>query len=315
MSKFLKVSCLVVLIGLVIAGSCGTGVLIGAALRTGPLEGIGKDAVAVVYVEGAIQSGQDGGIFGASGAAYSDTIIRWLRRAQDDRSVKAVVLRVDSPGGGITPSDEIRNQVAKLAKTKSVVASFGAVAASGGYYVSAPAEKVYANETSITGSIGAISIVPNVQGLLEKLGIETYIFKSGPQKDETTGLRPLTEADRKILQGMIDDAYERFVQVVSEGRGMNADAVRRVADGRIYTGKQAKALGLVDEIGDLPEAIQGAAQLGGIKGEPRVIRFRAGGVFSGASSALLGWLGLPAAPPLPGRSQSAFSLHYLFLVP
>lgn len=314
MSSFWKVSCLVVLIGLVIAGACGAGVLIGAALRTGPLEGIGKDAVAVVYVEGPIQSGQDAGLFGA-GAAYSDTIIRWLRRAQEDGSVKAVVLRVDSPGGGITASDEIRNQVVKLAQIKPVVASFGAVAASGGYYVSAPAKKVYANETSITGSIGAISIVPNVQGLLEKLGIETYVFKSGPQKDETTGLRPLTEADRKVLQGMIDDAYERFVYVVSEGRGMNADAVRRAADGRIYTGKQAKALGLVDEIGDLPEAIQGAAKLGGIKGEPRVIRFRADGVFSGASSALLGWLGLPAQPPLPGLNQSAFSLHYLFLVP
>lgn len=316
MSRFWKITGLVVLAVVVITASCGTGFLVGAALRGAPLAGIGKDAVAVVYVEGAIQSGDQGGVFGGGGA-YSDQILRWLQRAQDDRSVKAVVLRVDSPGGGVTASDEIRNQVLKVQQKKPVVASFGSLAASGGYYISAPATKIVANETTITGSIGVITIVPNVQGLLEKLGVETYVFTSGPHKDETAGLRPLTEADRKVLQGTIDEAYGRFVSVVSQGRKMSQEAVKGLADGRIYTGKQAKELGLVDEIGDLAEATRLAAELGGIKGDPRVVRYRSGGGFlSGSGSALLGWLRLPSvAIPFTGGGQGAFSMQYLYLVP
>lgn len=302
----------VLLVVIVAAVACGTGALIGGTLGQGGLQGFGQDAVAVVYVDGTIQGGQGGGLFG-EGGAYSEQIVRWLRRAEEDRSVKAVVLRVDSPGGGVTPSDEIRNQVVKLAKKKSVVASFGSLAASGGYYVSAPATKIVANETSITGSIGVITIVPNLQGLLEKLGVETYIFTSGPHKDETSGLRPLTEEDREVLQILVDEAFARFVQVVSEGRGMSAEAVRKLADGRVYTGKQARAAGLIDEIGDLPEAIRLAAELGGIRGEPRVVRYRSGGgVFSGLGGTLLGRLGLPA---LPQNGSGAFSVQYLYVAP
>ncbi|MEK7216474.1 MAG: S49 family peptidase, partial [Chloroflexota bacterium] len=168
--------CLVV-VGLVAAVSCAGGMAMGGA-GGAEFGAPGRDAVAVVYVEGAIQGGDGGGVLSSEGA-YADRIIRWLRRAETDRSVKAVVLRVDSPGGGVTASDEIHNAVVKLKAQKPVVASFGSLAASGGYYISAPANKIVSNETSLTGSIGVISVVPNMKGLLEKLGVEMYIFTSG----------------------------------------------------------------------------------------------------------------------------------------
>lgn len=303
---------LIVLVVFVAAVSCSFGAFMGAAASRGTLPGLGGDAVAVVYVEGAIQSGEGGGLF-SSGGAYSDQIIRWLRRAQQDSSVKAVVLRVDSPGGAVTASDELHNALVKLKEVKPVVASFGGLAASGGYYISAPANRILANETSITGSIGVVTLIPNVQGLMEKLGIQTYVLTSGAHKDDTSGLRPLTEEGRAILQGVIDESYQRFVSVVSRGRGLSETKVRELADGRIYTGRQAKEAGLVDELGDLPEAIAAAAELGGVRGEPRVIRYRSGGFFSGAGAMLHQWLGLPSLP-IPSTGQAPFSVQYLYLV-
>lgn len=314
MKRFWTVLGVILLVGIVAGASCSVGVFLGAALGENALSGMGRDAVAVVYVEGTIQSGESSGLF-ATGGAYSDQIVRWLRRAERDPSVKAVVLRVDSPGGGVTASDEIRNQIVKLKATKPVVASMGSLAASGGYYVSAPATTLVTNETTLTGSIGVITIVPNLEGLMEKLGIEATVFTSGPHKDETAGLRPLTEADRKILQEMVNQAFDRFVTVVSEGRGMSEEAVRKLADGRIYTGRQALGLGLADRVGDLPEAIRLAADLGGIRGEARVVRYRSGGLFSSASSAILDRLGLPPLTPLTGGGKAPFSVQYLYLVP
>ena len=314
MKRFWTVLGVILLVGIVAGASCSVGVFLGAALGENAFSGIGRDTVAVVYVEGAIQSGESSGPF-ASGGAYSDQIVRWLQRAERDPAVKAVVLRVDSPGGGVTASDEIRNQIVKLKATKPVVASMGSLAASGGYYVSAPATKIVTNETTLTGSIGVITVVPNLEGLMEKLGIGATVFTSGPHKDETAGLRPLTEADRKILQDMVDEAFDRFVSIVSEGRAMSKEAVRKLADGRIYTGRQALELGLADRVGDLPEAIQLAADLGGIRGEARVVRYRSGGLFSSASSAILDRLGLPPLTPLSGGGKAPFSVQYLYLVP
>lgn len=314
MKRFWTVLGVILLVGVLAGASCSVGVLVGAALGGNAFSGIGRDTVAVVYVEGTIQGGESSGLF-ASGGAYSDQIVRWLQRAERDPAVKAVVLRVDSPGGGVTASDEIRNQIVKLKATKPVVASMGSLAASGGYYVSAPATKIVTNETTLTGSIGVITIVPNLEGLMEKLGIGTTVFTSGPHKDETAGLRPLTEADRKILQDMVSEAFDRFVSIVSEGRAMSKEAVRKLADGRIYTGKQALELGLADRVGDLPEAIRVAADLGGIRGEARVVRYRSGGFFSSASSAILDRLGLPPLTSLSGGSKAPFSVQYLYLVP
>ncbi len=310
--KYLGAGCLLLIIAAI---ACGAGIAIGGGLsRAGGLA-LGRDGVAVVYVEGQILGGDSRGVFDGP-AARSDRIVRWLRRAGEDSSIKAVVLRVDSPGGSVTASDEIYNQILKVKERKPVVASMGGLAASGGYYISAPATRIVANQTSLTGSIGVITIVPNIEGLLQKLGVETYVFTSGPHKDESAGLRPLTEADRRVFQGVVDEAFTRFVTVVSDGRGLPAEQVRAQADGRIMTGRQALEARLVDQVGDLPEAIQVAADLGGIHGEPRVVRYRGGdGLFSPGAESLAGLLGLPLPPLLPGGGQTPFSVQYLLLAP
>ena len=315
MGTLLKILGFLFLVVILVTVSCGVGVAIGAAMGGDDGFSFGRPAVGVVYVEGQIVGGRSSGLFDAVGA-YSDSVIADLRRAERDPSVKAIVLRVDSPGGGVTASDEIRNELIKLTKKKPVVASFGALAASGGYYISAPTNKIVSNETTLTGSIGVITVIPNVQGLMEKLGVEVSVLTSGPHKDETTGLRPLTDADREILQSIVNESYERFVTVVSEGRKMSKDDVRRMADGRIYTGRQALDLKLVDEIGDLPEAIQAAAQLSGIRGAPRVVRYRrGGGLFGGAVGMVEERLGLPSLPLPVGGASQPFSIQYLFVGP
>lgn len=315
MGNVLKVVGAGCLLLLVAAVACGVGIGMGAGFARSGMPGFGRDAVAVVYVEGQIVGGDSRGLFDAP-VAHSDRVARWLRRAGDDPSIKAVVLRVDSPGGGVTASDEIYNQVIKLKEKKPVVVSMGGLAASGGYYISAPANRIVANRTSLTGSIGVITIVPNIQGLLEKLGVETYVFTSGPHKDESAGLRPLTEADRRVFQGVVDEAFTRFVAVVSEGRGLTPDQVREQADGRIMTGRQALEVRLVDELGDLPEAVRAAADLGGIEGEPRIVRYRAeGGLFAGGTEGIARILGFNVPVPWAGGGQMPVSVQYLLVAP
>ncbi|MSQ15916.1 MAG: signal peptide peptidase SppA [Dehalococcoidia bacterium] len=297
---------------LLLTSACGVGVLLGSVASRGDGMFAGGPAVAVVRVEGTIMSGEPGGIF-ASGGAYSGTIVRYLERAGQNTSVRAVVLRVDSPGGGITPSDEIRNQVVKLKKEskKPVIVSMGSTAASGGYYVSAPADTIFANETTITGSIGVISIVPNLKGLLEKVGVTADVLTSGPHKDTGSGLVPLEDDDRQILQSVVNDAYERFVDVVSEGRGLDRESVRKLSDGRIYTGKQAKELKLIDEYGDLPEAIALAARMGGIIGKPRIIEFGDKGSVFGLGASLLSRVAPATFSDVLSGSPN-FSINYLY---
>ncbi|MCC6791888.1 MAG: signal peptide peptidase SppA [Thermomicrobiales bacterium] len=282
----------------VVLGACGFGFLLGAA-ADGTSVPFGGNAVAVIEVTGVIGGGESADPF--SGGAASGQVIRWIEEAANDGRVRAIVLRIDSPGGGVTASDEIYNALVKAkGKGKKLVASMGSTAASGGYYIAAPADRIVANPTSITGSIGVISVIPNVAGLMEKLGIESYVFKSGPHKDSSYGLRPMTDADARIWQSIVDDSYERFVEIVASGRGMDAATVRALADGRILTGRQALAVKLVDELGDLPEAIQTAAKLGGISGEPQVIRYRNRGFLESLASS---WL----RPPWQGAAD-AFGL-------
>ncbi len=300
---------------LVAGVSCVGGIAIGRFAGGDGLASV-KDSVAVIDVTGQI-SGGDGSGLNADGA-HSDAIVRLLRRAENDAHVKAVLLRVDSPGGGVTASDEIRNQVLKTKAKKPVVVSMGSLAASGGYYISAPANRIVANETSLVGSIGVIVTVPNVQGLMEKLGVNVEVLKSGAAKDATSGLRPLTDADRAILQDVVEETFGRFVDIVADGRSLTRDQVRALADGRIYTARQAKALGLVDEFGDMPEAVKVAGDLGAIIGEPPIIRYRTGGLLrslTGAAAGVLGLPALPALPAVPGVSggQSGFSVQYLYV--
>lgn len=217
----------------------------------------GGDAVAVVYVEGVIMS--------------SERVVENLKSADSNGRVKAIVLRVDSPGGGVAPSDEIYNQILKT--KKPVVVSMGTLAASGGYYISAPADVIYANPNTLTGSIGVIMEFVDFAELMEKYGVQAEVVKSGNMKDIGSYFRHMTDKERAVFQSVVDDAFDNFVHVIMEGRGMTEEEVLAIADGRVYTGRQAQLLGLVDELGDLPEAIEEAARLGEIEGEPYVIEY------------------------------------------
>jgi protease-4 len=192
-----------------------------------------------------------------------------LQQAADDPNVQAVVLRVSSPGGGVVASDEIYRAI--LAFEKPVVISMGDIAASGGYYIACGADYVFAHPATLTGSIGVISQFPNIEELMDDVGVEVLVITSGPTKDIGSLFREMTPEEQSIWEAIIDETYEDFVAIVADGRGLPLETVRDVADGRVYTGQQALELGLVDELGTLEDAIARAAELGGIEGEPQII--------------------------------------------
>lgn len=219
--------------------------------------------IAVIPLSGTITTGDSSLL---SGSAITPELVRdYLEKAEADRSVKAIVFRIDSPGGEIAPCQEILWEIERVGKTKTVVVSMGSAAASGGYYISAKADKIVALPTTMTGSIGVISQIMNIEGLLEKLGIEIETFKGGKYKDMYRGLREMKPEEKEIMQGMIDEYYEQFVEVVAEGRGLSEEEVRNLATGQMYTGTKAKELGLIDELGDLNTAINLTAEIAGIE--------------------------------------------------
>jgi protease-4 len=189
----------------------------------------------------------------------------------ENTSIKAIVLRVDSPGGAVAPSQEIYDQVKKANEKKKVIVSMGSIAASGGYYVAAPSSRIIANPGTITGSIGVILEIPNVEGLMDKIGIRTEVIKSGKHKDMGSAFRGIKEEERVILQGLMDNVHEQFIRAVAEGRKIDIKEVEEIADGRIFTGEKAVEYGLVDELGTLDDAINIAANLVGVKGKPQVV--------------------------------------------
>jgi len=255
-----------------VCASCGGFFVIAASLGASDLAVVGP-AVAIVRVEGIIASGAPPvDPFSTATGAYSSIVVDHLVQAEEDPDVKAVVLRVDSPGGSVVGSDEIYQQV--LAMNKPVVASMGELAASGGYYVSAPADEIFANPGTLTGSIGVISQFINIEGLLEEYGVEVTTVKSGEFKDIGSLFRSMSDEEQASWQSIIDETYQEFVRIVAEGRELPIDEVKELADGRIYTGRQAMALGLVDQLGNLSAAVQHAAELGGIEGEPRTIEYQ-----------------------------------------
>lgn len=201
----------------------------------------------------------------------AEEVVKQLHALQKNDEVKAVVLRIDSPGGVVGPSQEIYQEVKKLAAVKKVVVSMGSVAASGGYYIAVPATTIYANPGTITGSIGVLMKLSNIEGLLGKVGMKAFILKSGEYKDSGSPLRPLTAADRAVLQGVIDNLHDQFIKAVAEGRKLPLAVTRKLADGRIYTGEQALGLKLVDRLGTLQDAVTEAGRLAGIVGEPTLI--------------------------------------------
>ncbi|BCS54488.1 signal peptide peptidase SppA [Geobacter sp. SVR] len=201
----------------------------------------------------------------------SKDTIRQLRYFLKKDDIKAVVLRVDSPGGVVAPSQEISDQVAKFAAKKKIIVSMGSLAASGGYYISAPASMIFANPGTITASIGVILKLSNIETLMDKIGIKSYTLKTGKYKDSGSPLRQMSPEDRAMLQAVIDNTHEQFVRAVAAGRKLPVEDVRKIADGRILSGEQALALKLVDRLGTLQDAVEEAGRQAGIKGEPEVV--------------------------------------------
>jgi protease-4 len=258
----------IALILLVACGAClGT---LAMAWRDSLSAGGFGDAVAIIRVEGSIAAGSPSSPF--EGGVYSEEITNYIHHADADPSVKAIVVRINSPGGAVVASDEIYSELHKV--DKPVIVSMGDVAASGGYYIACAADHIFANPATLTGSIGVYSQVPNAEELMEKLGVEVVIIRSGPSKAAGNLFEKMGDEDVAVLQTMVDEIYDVFVNIVAEGRDMPVEQVRELADGRGYTGQQALELGLVDEMGNLPEAIDYAAQAGGITGQPRIVDYK-----------------------------------------
>ncbi len=235
-------------------------VSLGLTLISGSPSSVLKGKVALVKIEGVLGMDVD-----------ASSIIEQVKQYRKDSSIKAMVLRVNSPGGAVAPAQEIYAELRKFSEEKSIVASMGTLAASGGYYVSIAAEKILANPGTMTGSIGVIMEIPNVEGLMSKVGIKTEVIKSGRHKDMASMFRRMSKEERDLLQSLLDDVHDQFIEAVAEGRNMDVADVRKIADGRVFTGRQAMKMGLVDELGTLEDAILMAAQFGGIEGEPEVV--------------------------------------------
>ncbi len=216
----------------------------------------GSDKVGIVEINGAISD--------------SKQVLKDLKRFSDASRIKAIVLRIDSPGGSVGPSQEIYDAVLKLKEKKKVVVSMGAIAASGGYYIAAAADKIYANPGTLTGSIGVVMELPNVQGLLKWAGVEMNTLTAGKMKSGGSPFRPMTEDERAYFLGVLSDTHAQFIEAVAKGRNMKAEDIKPYADGRVFTGRQAKEFKLVDELGSIEAAVTEAGKLAGISGEPKV---------------------------------------------
>lgn len=213
-----------------------------------------SDRIKVIRLEGPIMDSAKASVFSLPKGAKAT--LKQLRKAKKDKKIKGVLLRINSPGGTIGASQELNQAVKALKKEKPVIASMGDMAASGGYYVACACDKIFANPGTMTGSIGVIMSMVNIKSLAEKIGVEPKVVKSGPFKDIASMYRPMSDAEKKLLQALIDDAYDQFVSAVAQGRGMKKEEVKSLADGRIYTGRQALKVGLVDSLDSYPGALK-----------------------------------------------------------
>jgi len=230
--------------------------IIAIAMRGSDLSGLDMgsgEKVGVIEITGVIASSRD--------------TLEQLKRFREDEDIKAIVIRVNSPGGVVGPSQEIFREVVRTTSTKKVIASMGAVAASGGYYVIAGADGIVANPGTITGSIGVIMEYTNFQALFRKIGLSPVVIKSGKFKDAGSPVRKMTPEEKQILKDFVDRLHRQFVGAIAQGRQMDLAAVQKLADGRIYTGADAKEIGLVDRLGNLEDAIEWAGELAGIEGD------------------------------------------------
>jgi protease-4 len=214
------------------------------------------DGVGILQVDGTINDSHD--------------VLTELRRFRDAPWIKAIVLRIDSPGGAVAPTQEIFDELQKVRQKKPLIASMGGMATSGGYYIAAACEKIVANPGTLTGSIGVIMQLNNVEELMKKIGIKGYNIKSGANKDIGSPFQALSPEGQAILQSLVDNVHGQFVTAVAKGREMDEAVVKKLADGRVYSGAQAKDLGLVDELGNLEYAIELAAKRAGLEEAPAV---------------------------------------------
>jgi len=265
---------------------------------TGSWSLIPGNKIALVRIEGVILDSRE--------------VIEELKEYNSNESVKAILLRIDSPGGAVAPSQEIYEEVKKIRDEgkKKIVTSMGSVAASGGYYIASVSDKIVANPGSITGSIGVIMELANVSGLMKKVGVESVIIKSGKYKDMGSVFRTMTKEERDLLQGLMDDVHDQFIEAVAVGRDIEKERLIPIADGRVFTGRQAKELGLVDEIGNMQDAIRIAADMVGIVGEPSILekkkRFSIMDIIRNRS--LIDWIG--AGKSIVG-GEGIFSMKYI----
>jgi protease-4 len=264
--------------------------------------------------EAGLMFGEKVGVLEVKGViANVQPTIEELAKFRRDGSVKAVVVRIESPGGGVSPSQELYQEIRRTVREKPVVVSMGSVAASGGYYIACAAQKIYANPGTITGSIGVILEFTNFEELLKKIGFRMEVVKSGRYKDVGNPGREMTAEERAYLQAMVDNVHQQFVRDVARGRRMKVEKVREVADGRIFTGEQAMELGLVDELGNLKDAINAAAKMAAIEGEPKIVYpekekksvfdYLFDRITEKIANNVQPYMGLLLLPPLPGKAR------------
>jgi protease-4 len=221
------------------------------------LQGPSGDRIGVVEIEGVISGSKE----------VMDDIVDF----KDDASIKGVILRINSPGGGVGPTQEIYREVVKLTEKKKVYVSMGTTCASGGYYIASAGQKLYANPSTITGSIGVIMELMNVEDVLKKIGLKSNTIKAGEYKDTGSPFRPMTPEERAYMDGIVTNIYDQFTKDVATGRKMNVETVKKLAEGRIYTGTMAKDVGLVDAIGNFYDTVDAMKADLRIKGKPVLV--------------------------------------------
>ncbi len=255
-SPILPVILILVVAAVFLWGSMAAVFLLSGASSRIPTLSLGPK-IGVIPIEGAIEESRE--------------LLSQIVRFREDSSIKAIILRVDSPGGLVGPSQEIHREILKTNKEKHVVVSMGDVAASGGYYIASAADRIVANPGTIVGSIGVIMEFLQLQELLDKAGVGLEVLKSGEFKDVGSPHREMTPRERELLMDLIVDIQEQFIRAVAQGRGLPVERVREIADGRVFSGSRAKELGLVDHLGNFRDAVDLANRLGGIRGEAELV--------------------------------------------
>jgi len=263
--------------------------------------GLGQTAggdVALIRVEGVIAAGGGGGGMFGGEVASAETVVRQLQQAAEKSNIKAIMLRINSPGGSAAGSQEMYQEIRRIRdQGKPVFVSMGDMAASGGYYIASAAERIFADPGTLTGSIGVISANLEMSGLFQKIGVKPEVLKEGKFKDMGSGLRPLTDQERQVMQSLLANVYDQFVKAVADGRGLPVERVRALATGQVYTGEQALKLKLVDELGGLAPAVRALGRRVGIEGKPKVVEFRSRSLMDilfgdVSTSSARGWRGL-----------------------